>query len=236
MSEAKKEQGSEYYPGVDNWKPHVLKAGTFISQLDYRAADVINKREATASNYFSEGIGVFKIDNKPSARHYAEQVQVKPFRAPFSKEHTYPQHIALYQVKKDIECERSIVKNNPLYGAGGAVQYFIRMDRSQLQKENLELKQVFPTSQHNHNLSFFKKAEEFKLNDQQIKQMVPKAHEHLIQRMEKGSDLQKDQAKEMRKLMQDSKELKEGKPAREQHQDKAEKQSPVVSRRIKRGL
>ena len=210
MSDAKKDQGSDFYPGVDNWKPHILKAGTYISQLDYRVAEVINTREATASKYFTEGIGVAKVNNQPSAKDFAEQVQVRPYPDPFGK-YMYPQNISLYEVKKDIPCEMASVQNNPLYGRGGASQFFINIDRKEILKEHLELKNVIPAIQRSHDIPLFKKAEEFDLTDPELKKWASRMHEEIIKNLEKGTPAERERAGEMRRLMQESSELKSNK-------------------------
>lgn len=41
MSGAKKDSGTQWYPGVDNRQPHTLKAGTLICPaMDYRYKNV----------------------------------------------------------------------------------------------------------------------------------------------------------------------------------------------------
>lgn len=230
MSEAKKDQGNEYYPGVDNWKPHTITRGTLICQLDFRTEEQIREKKTPVSDYFTNGdLKVNKVDELPSAKDLSEQVQVKPFRPMFSSgEHTYQPAISFYEVKQPIACETSNTQNNPLYGKGGAVQYYIP-DKVELAKSgHLELKDVIQTSQRNHDLPFFKTAEELKLTNKEIKEITPLKHEEILRKMEAGDEPTRKIAAQMRELMKESSDLKEGKtitttkePSREEDQSRS---------------
>ncbi len=74
MREAKKDQGTDLYPGIDDWKSHTLKAGTIITQLDYRSENYIKENKNDfVSNYFSDiKSQILNITNSLSARDLSE--------------------------------------------------------------------------------------------------------------------------------------------------------------------
>lgn len=213
MSQAKKDQGSEFYPGVDDWKPHTLKPGTILIQLDYRSEYAIRETRIPASSYFANGdTKVKNMNNFPSAKDLGEKVQVRPFRAPFSSEFLYQSKISFYQVQKHVNCEISEVKNNPIYGIGGSTQYFIEKKENLIKNGYLKLEAILQTTERNHDIPIFKRAEQKSITDKELRVLIPKAHEQMLLFMESsGNALEISRANKIRSLMRESNDLKEGK-------------------------
>ncbi len=106
-SMARKWQGTDAYPGVDNWKNIILKKGTKIwggtpGQSNFYTSDKMIRLAGTDATKIFKGLQVGK-GNFP----------------------LYRPGMTLYEVTEDITVGYSKALANPLYGPGGFEQYFI---------------------------------------------------------------------------------------------------------------
>ncbi|WP_197720840.1 RHS repeat-associated core domain-containing protein [Rothia aeria] len=118
-------QGSEDYPGVDNWKNVVLEKGTILFTLyPHGPAGMAS----APGNYFVRGYAV--RSTRGNARAFNDSVQVKHSgNATAARDMRKQLHI--FVVEEDICVGKS--KANKKYGDGGAAQYYIRdMDKPKL--------------------------------------------------------------------------------------------------------
>jgi hypothetical protein len=106
-SDAGKWQGDKVYPGVDDWTNITLKKGTKVwggapGQSNFYTTDAFIKDAGNDATKIFEGLQVTK-----------------------GKYPTYRSGMTLYIVSEDITVGYSKALANPIYGKGGAEQYFI---------------------------------------------------------------------------------------------------------------
>ncbi len=113
------------YQGVDNWKSTTLPAGTKVAQIEYR-----NPVDADTpySRFFTSADEVEKLtgpDGKVDVGELSERLQVKAFGG------EYNAYVSIYEVTEDMTVATAKVTDNPVFGKGGADQFFTSENSNQ---------------------------------------------------------------------------------------------------------
>ena len=127
-------QGSNKYTFMDNYHNVMLQKGTRIGCLViYRGKTQIGDSKVSI---YERGSYYFDMDsykkcmadyNKTSFtdKELNEFLQIDPWFNPTTKSYQYKNHLAVFEVKCDIEVATSITLANPQFGQGGIQQVFI---------------------------------------------------------------------------------------------------------------
>ncbi|TDN39839.1 hypothetical protein E4631_23330 [Hymenobacter sp. UV11] len=221
------DQGSNLYPGVDQWHhpKHDLPVGTLLVQFDFRPEGDIRKGEETISPYFTDAATLLKHlspTGEVKARNLAEALQVRPFRPTDTGEHFYSPRVSIYQVMRPIkaadvqvaqpaEFGHGRTRNNLQYGDGVGNQYFLTEAKDTILKgatPALKVADVMPCIQREHRLAWLQKLEHGQADNRAVEAAIKPLFQDRVNEMLRGTPGEQKHGREIAELYQANQQLK----------------------------
>ena len=202
VTKANFNQGQNPFFGIDHWELKIIPKGSILVQFDHRDKNKIESKKEVSSQYFTDLNTLKKKKNiisdfktgkfNVNAREFGKYVQSGPRREDRDVgQHTYPKHVALYQVSKDLPMAIAVVRCNPHLGKGGSQQYFTDLSKMALLQEGyLKLDKISVCIQRENDLPYYRSAERKRKTDTKITELHEENYRQLIPMV--GSQLRQD--------------------------------------------